>query len=317
MADGKIRHHNHMTDSKAIQLLQNYFPSEWVCRQMHPDYGLDIDLELFAYEGDDCVTLGEHVFLQVKGTENAQYGKIKPFGENLDGNATKADIDVLKFSIDVSLLKLVERMGSGIPVLLIVVDLVMQQAYQVCLNDYIRYVLPEQNPKFREQKNVTVYIPTENKISNQMFMWYGKRAKMYALFQEIHAVTDDCIYAEGKELIKKIQQLLYRIQNHDAWNARTCFGFMDFQYNLLTEMCDHNLITQESKKFVQLASKDSVNWEKSTLYVGMEEVPTVGYALAQELSCKRFLELASAMSSYYEGVLRHVWLPTTTNQFLI
>lgn len=255
--------------------------------------------------------------MQVKGTENAQYGKIKPFGENLDGNATKADIDVLKFSIDVSLLKLAERMGSGIPVLLIVVDLVMQQAYQVCLNDYIRYVLPEQNPKFREQKNVTVYIPTENKISNQMFMWYGKRAKMYALFQEIHAVPDDCIYAEGKELIKKIQQLLYRIQNHDAWNARTCFGFMDFQYNLLTEMCDHNLITRESKKFVQLASKDSVNWEKSTLYVGMEEVPTVGYALAQELSCKRFLELASAMSSYYEGVLRHVWLPTTTNQFLI
>ena len=315
MANGKIRHHNHMIDSKAIQFLQNNLPSEWVSRQIHPDYGIDLDLELFAYEGEKCVTLGEHVFLQVKGTESAQYGKITPFGSPIGDEKTKSDVDILKFSVDVSLLKLVERMGSSIPVLLVVVDLAMQQAYQVCLNDYIRYVLPDQNPEFRNQDKVMVYIPTENKISDLVFMWYGKRAKMYALFQEIHAVADNCVYAEGAELITQIQQLLSRIRTHDAWNARTYFGYMDVQYDLLTEMCDHDLITAEAKRFVQCAAEDPAHWKDETLYVGMGERPAVGYTLAQEISCKRFLETASGMSSYYDGVLRQLWLPTTTNQF--
>ena len=316
MAYGKIRHPNHVIDSKAIQFIQNILPSEWVVRQMHPDYGIDLDLELFAYEGENCVTLGEHIFLQVKGTEHAQYSKITPFGKTLNETQVDSTIDVLKYPIDVSLLKLVERMGSSIPVLLVVVDLVIGQAYQICLNDYIRYVLPEQNPKFREQKTVTIYIPKENFIFDHIFLWYGKRAKMYALFQEIFAVTDDCTYSEGIELITKVQQLLNRIRTHDAWNARTHFRYMDFQYAKLTEMCNCDLITDDSKVFVQHAAGDPFHWKDAILYVGLEERPVTGFDYAQEISCRRFLEAASGMASYYENVLRRLGLPTTNFRLL-
>ena len=71
MQNGKIMHHNHIVDLQACRHLQSIFPTEWIQRTITPDYGLDIDLELFDYENDVCITLGEHVYLQIKGTEHA------------------------------------------------------------------------------------------------------------------------------------------------------------------------------------------------------------------------------------------------------
>lgn len=316
MANGKIRNSNHITDSRATRFLRGAFPCEWVPREMSPDYGIDFDLELFGYEEGNCTTLGEHVFLQVKGTDNAQYGRIKLFGKN-SGVIPETDIDVLKFSIEVSLLNLVERMGSGVPVLLIVVDLQEEQAYYMCLNDYIRYVLHVQNPDYKKQDSVTIYIPVENTISDQVFMWYGKRAKMYALFQEIHAVADDCMYTEGADLVLKVQALLERIREHDAWKARTFWGYMAVQHMMLAEMCENDMITKESIAFVQLASEDPDNWRESVVYVAPDERPTRGYVFAQESCCRHFLECASGMASDFEGRMRHLGLPTITSSMLM
>ena len=119
------------------------------------DYGIDIDLELFDYEENICVTLGEHIFLQVKGTESLEYATIKPIGKQIytKKELDKMQISVLKFVVDVSLLKLVERIGSAIPVLLIVVDIINQTAYYVCLNEYVRLdVLPFSTTFLRRAK---------------------------------------------------------------------------------------------------------------------------------------------------------------------
>ena len=314
MADGKIRHPNHITDSKAIQFIQNSLPPEWVARQITPDYGIDLDLELFGYEDNKCVTLGEHVFLQVKGTECAQYGKIEVYGNtyNILTETEKTYIEVLKFPIDVSLLTLVERMGSGIPVLLIVVDLMAAKAFHICLNDYIRYVLPQQCSNFREQKTVTIYIPIKNVISDSVFMWYGKRTKIYSLFQEINAVADKCVYSTEAELILTIRELIVRIKNHDAWTSRTFFGYMSVLYNILTEMLEHDLITTESKDYVITVSESKDNWKDALLYSHTDESPVKGYILAQMISCRRFLNYASGMSSYFDCELRQLWLPTSS-----
>jgi len=72
MVDGKIRNQNHITDTRALRFLHTAFPPEWVSREMSPDYGIDIDLELFGYENGKCITLGEHVFLQIKGTDHTK-----------------------------------------------------------------------------------------------------------------------------------------------------------------------------------------------------------------------------------------------------
>ena len=187
MAEGKIRDSNHIIEEKSLLFLKNLCPIEWVHRKMDPDYGIDIDLELFDYEDDVCVTLGEHVFLQVKGTESPEYATITPVGKQLYTKKELEDkqISVLKFVVDVPLLKLVERMGSTIPVLLVVVDLKEQVAYYVCLNDYVSNVLPYRARNYKKQDTVTIYIPKENVLSPGVASWYGKRAKLYGLFQEL------------------------------------------------------------------------------------------------------------------------------------
>lgn len=316
MADGKIRHQNHIIDSRAIQFIQNKLPIEWVTRQMNPDYGIDLDLELFGYENNKCVTLGEHVFLQVKGTESAQYGKVKPFGNAHNKQDEEILIDVLKFSIEVPLLKLVERMGSAIPVLLIVVDLKTDQAYHICLNDYIRFVLPDQCPNFRTQKTVTIYIPIENKISNATFMWYGKRPKMYALFQEIYAVSDMLVFTSREEQVAIMKVFVDRIFTYDVWSILVFWGYMELLYGKLFELYKHDLISEEAKTFLVRSMEDGDKWEEHLFYPNLMEEPVKGYLYAQVISCKKFLEYASATSCCFENEQRHLGLPTLINQQL-
>lgn len=77
------------------------------------------------------------------------------------------EIDVVKFSIETSLLATVERMSSSVPVLLIVVDILKEQAYYVCLNDYIEKIIVPSKPNYVEQAEITVYIPIKNVIKEK------------------------------------------------------------------------------------------------------------------------------------------------------
>ena len=72
------------------------------------------------------------------------------------------EIDVVKFSIETSLLATVERMSSSVPVLLIVMDIIKEQAYYVCLNDYIEKIIVPSKPNYVEQDEITIYIQIEN-----------------------------------------------------------------------------------------------------------------------------------------------------------
>ena len=67
MINGKIRTKAHITGEKAIKFIQNeILPETWVSREITPDYGIDLDVELFDYENDRCITLGEHIFFTSK-----------------------------------------------------------------------------------------------------------------------------------------------------------------------------------------------------------------------------------------------------------
>ena len=197
MSYGKIRSRNHILGEQAINFLQQYIiPDEWVIRQMNPDYGIDLDVELFDYECGQCVTLGEHLFMQVKGTETPIYGKLR---------SGDRKIDVIKYKLEVSELELVKKMGSAFPVLLIVVDLSKNCAYQICLNDYIKLVLPKQNPNYKNQKSVVIYIPLENEVlatNIEAFRWYSKRIKLYSMFHEMLVDIEDFKYMDNKELVE-------------------------------------------------------------------------------------------------------------------
>lgn len=319
MTNGKIRHANHLVDQKACRYLMSALPSEWVQRTISPDYGLDIDLELFGYEDGVCVTLGEHVYLQVKGTEHANYGTVHPFGNKFytDEEAKGLDWSVLKFTIDVAELLLVERMGAAIPVLLIVVDLQKNQAFYICLNDYIKHVLPYQNPGFRKQETVTIYIPTDNVLTvdtSNICLWYGKRAKLFSLFLEILAIVDDAKYLDTSRLIEMMETRVGELVHSDAWQASKQWKLLESIHNMLTEMHENSLINESGKRILELELEEGED-PKAVLSEYRGECVTV-FAAAQAISCHHLLDQISIVACIFEEDLRHMGLPTKNNWFM-
>ncbi len=318
MADvvkGKIRDNNHITEAKSLLFLQTVFPIEWVQRKAEPDYGIDIDLELFDYEEGVCVTLGEHVFFQVKGTESPDYATIKPIGEQL---YTKKELDekqilVLKFVVDVALLKLVERMGGAIPVLLVVVDLKEQVAYYICLNDYVRYVLPYRTHDYREQDSVTIYIPKENVLKPSVASWYGKRAKLYGLFQELLTLAANVQYLNANHKVDAVARRLKIIASSDAWSVCKQWPALKEIQKQLEEMLKSNMMNEVGKHMLDRLIKEGENPAKKMVQYGNELVPISALLAAQATSCDTLLEQAKAISAGFENQVRHMGLPTQAN----
>lgn len=318
MANGKIMDRNHITEEKSLRFLQDLFPVEWIPRKMVPDYGIDIDLELFDYEEDVCVTLGEHVFLQVKGTESPNFTTINPIGEQLYTNRELEgmQVPVLKFVLDVPLLKLVERMGSTTPVLLIVVDLTAQEAYYVCLNDYVRNVLFYHKNDYRKQDKVTIYIPKENILKPEVASWYGKRAKLYSLFQELLTLVDDVRLYNANHKVDAVAQRLKMIALSDAWSVCEYWYALKYIHEQLREMLENNMLNKAGKHLLDGLADKGENPETTMVQYGNEPIPVSALLAAQATSCNAFLDQAKATSAMFENNVRHMGLPTQINWML-
>lgn len=318
MAEGKIRDNNHIIEAKSLLFLQSLFPIEWVQRKMEPDYGIDIDLELFDHEEAVCVTLGEHIFLQVKGTESPECGTITPVGEQLytKKELEKMQIPVVKFVIDVPLLKLVERMGSTMPVLLTVVDIKAEIAYYVCLNDYVRYVLPYRERDYRDQDSVTLYIPKENVLNPNVALWYGKRAKLYGLFQELLTLADDVHLYNPSHKVSAIEQRLRMISSSDAWSACKQWPALGMIQKQIEEMLNNNMLIEPGVQMLNCLVKEGENPSTKMVHYKMDPLPVSALVAAQAISCDTFLDQAKAVVSMFENNVRHMGLPTQVNWML-
>lgn len=166
----------HVIEKKSLQIIQNTFPDYWTTRQYMPDYGIDLEVEIFEATESNGVTfydtLGEHIFIQVKGTECLNVGKYKVYKRKniekykVEKTEEYQEIDVVKFQIDTTELSTIERMSSAIPVLLFIVDINNEDIYFICLNDYIDKVLIPEEPNYYDKDSKTLYIPLENKITS-------------------------------------------------------------------------------------------------------------------------------------------------------
>src|SRR4051812_48576732 len=136
MSLGKQMTDQHLIDSEAQQLLRSVLPKHWILRDYRPDYGIDFVLEIFKEVPDTehkpkFETIGEHVFIQLKGAREATRRTLEVFGRT---NVEKAayeerrdeligSIETLPIQLETSELVTVQRMGSALPVLLVRVDL--------------------------------------------------------------------------------------------------------------------------------------------------------------------------------------------------
>ena len=220
---GKKQPTAHTIGRRAVDLLKSFFPELWVVREYVPDYGIDLDVELFSE--DTRMTLGEHVLFQVKGTESLTVEQIQPIQilPNPRGGSGEvaSTIEVVKFSLDTKLVATVEKMGSAVVVLLAVVDLTNRRAYIVCLNDYIDKVLLAKKTEYRKQDHVTIYIPTKNCLcvgsGANIVAWYGKRAKLYSFFHLVSVQHHELQYEDNVRKVEVAKKYAERLARLDVW----------------------------------------------------------------------------------------------------
>lgn len=225
----------HIVDREGQHLLQRLLPTEWVLREYHPDYGIDYALEIFNPPGpgkSGGEALGEHLFIQLKSTSKARVRRIPLYGrgsvEKFPGckgkGALIGHMEVAAHSIDVSELCTVERMGVGVPVLLVLADLSAGQCYFVCLNDYIDKVIVPDAPRFRSLKSCVVHVPVWNRIASEGFgrnalAWYGKRSKLYAAFQRFVYQAAEIFEASSQgNILSCAKHFADRVTRYDFWD---------------------------------------------------------------------------------------------------
>lgn len=238
MTVGKQQSGHHLIDRDGVELLKSKLPRHWLLREYRPDYGLDFTIETFkageathtpihrrTYE-----TLGEHVFVQLKSVADPEVYSLEIFGrgnvekapEKLDRADKVADMDTYRFQLEMSELVTVERMGIGVPVLLVIADLARQRCSFVCLNDYIDKILIPQHENYRSAGSRTVHVPLWTEIGSDAGMvglrWYAKRAKLLAAFQRFTYQFSELQWEDNGDWRALARYFGERIAQYDFWD---------------------------------------------------------------------------------------------------
>lgn len=236
MHAAKRRPDQHLIDQEGQQLLREKLPKPWILREYRPDYGLDFSVEVFRtlepVEGKRPMheTLGEHFFVQLKSIDDPNVkpldiygrGNVEKAREQIDRENKIATIETYRFALETTELVTVERMGIGVPVLLVIADLKARRCSFVCLNDYIDKMLIPRHEDYRTKEHRTVHVPLANEVGsergNVALRWYAKRAKLLAAFQRfVYQYAELQWAAEGnwEELARYFGE---RIAEYDFWD---------------------------------------------------------------------------------------------------
>jgi len=131
----------HVLETLSRQHVESIFPTEWVCRRVEDDYGLDMRVEIVTGEG----VSGREFAVQLKGTD-----RLKTSGEDV--------LHSCKVSTAAYFLRRPE------PVMYVVYDAQEDTAYWLWVQPYLRG-LDDARPGWRERKEVRVRIPRANRLT--------------------------------------------------------------------------------------------------------------------------------------------------------
>lgn len=156
-------------------------------------------------------------------------------------------------------------MGSAVPVLLVIVDIINKNAYYVCLNDYIEKVIIPINPNYTRQESLVINIPESNIIKSTKdilpIKWYAKRAKLFALFSKANYQRSELNYMRDENLTTDILHFANIIRRFDAWGASKYFyALKDVQVEL--DYLLENKTTQEAEKIINYFRKKGEDVEE-------------------------------------------------------
>lgn len=230
MAYKKRRVYQSIMEEESYKITRDKLPKEWVIHEYSPDYGIDFVVEIFEYINEEhtiAETLGESFFVQLKSVNKLNLQTKKVYSrmnveKELKVNVEKStDIEVISFSIDVGELLTVQSMGTTMPVMLFLADLENKEMYFLCLNDYIEKILLPEEPDFENKSTKTIYIPVENKITNEekvicQLMFYARRAKLYGAFSKFYYQRNELLYNKTFNVVK---HFINNIKKFDFWHS--------------------------------------------------------------------------------------------------
>ncbi|TPM97706.1 DUF4365 domain-containing protein [Mesorhizobium sp. B2-1-3A] len=226
----KRRAPQHLIDERGIALLKRVMPVNWVLREYRPDYGLDYAVEVFEDAGTPYPqTLGEHFFIQLKSTDSPKIGSLQLHRRgNVEKGREKLDdepsmsIETYRLSLETSELVTIERMGVGLPVLLVIADLTRERCIFVCLNDYIDKILVPRFDDYRDKEHRTIHLPCTNDVSGTVgriaLRWYAKRSKLFSAFQRFTFQHSELNWAENGDWRSLAEHFAQKIARYDFWD---------------------------------------------------------------------------------------------------
>lgn len=243
--NSKMKIKTHMIENKSLEIVREALPKYWTIRDYKPDYGLDLSVEVFEPISDeDFETLGEHFFIQVKGTNNLIKTTKKIISEcNVEKKTLyqkpkdkPIEIEVIKFQIETSELYTIERMSASIPVFLFVVDIIKSEIYFICLNDYVDKVITPHEPNYMDKETKVLYIPTSNIIDEkgiEILKFYAKRLKLYSFFIKAEYQSNELSYVDDERLADIYPYFIDRLLRYDIWSLRKTWPLMKMYYEKL------------------------------------------------------------------------------------
>jgi hypothetical protein len=318
----KRKSHTHIIEKKSLEIINNLLPDYWTIREYKPDYGIDLDVELFESKVVDNKrvydTLGEHIFIQVKGTENIDFSTHKIHErksvENYreDEGSEYKEIEVVKFQLDTAELSTVERMSSAVPVLLFVVDVNNEDVYFLCLNDYIEKVLIPNDHEYYTKQTKTIYIPKRNLLSHDIYgifpiMFYAKRPKLYAFFNKVNYQLNEFKYMSEDELVRVYPHFLQILLRLDVWEVKKLRDVMEHYYEKLKSL------KEKGKEAIVTSPKNREGFWKTGYSFGQTYTFEDTYFFTQ---IRILWDCLNSLGNLYEDVVREWFLPTYLNELL-
>ncbi|OJU15986.1 MAG: hypothetical protein BGN95_11525 [Sphingomonas sp. 66-10] len=313
MAAGKKRSEQHLIDQDGIALLRSKLPRAWVLREYRPDYGLDFTIEPFkdaSGTGATYETLGEHFFVQLKSVADPAVHKLDIYGrgnvekapEELNRADKVATIDSYRLQLEMSELVTIERMGIGVPVLLVIADLARQRCSFVCLNDYIDKILIPQHDDYRTTKSRTIHVPLWTELGSAAgtfgLRWYAKRAKLLAAFQRFTYQYSELQWHEHEDWRGLARYFGERIVQYDFWDD--------------TEMCAP--IPYHAAGLRRFLATGQPGYFKVPADIEPGVDPAEWKAYFEKLDVFELWRSLSLLPKTYEDVWREWFLPTALGQ---
>jgi hypothetical protein len=231
-----MRPPEHQKETSASKYIQSVFPDVWVLRPIDPDYGTDFSVEYFHPDGSSTSKI---FFIQSKATSK--------FSRTRKG---------VFFDIKVNDLVYLDEHTN--PALIILYSEEEKTARWVFIQRYIDEILDIQEPNWRKQKKIRIYLSEEllrDSLGNiKEIALDGWRYILRRIRKEISLETE----LAGLSLQEKIQRISKIKVNKEINLIETSFH----EINLLLKFMDDSKATE---KIIELIKRLEVKAKKDDL----------------------------------------------------